>query len=290
MERVTFLIERTGARISCLLNPEALEARRTAGLVRRRGAGGAVLGNPRTDDPLIATGGGITEYDLRLLFDVDVANEGRPLRPQAAAPQLPPPQPEAPAALSSSMPPDAGADQPPVPMPDPGPPPVVDVRQLTQPLWALAETGDTVDGLVAPQLTRMFWGKSWNVLGVVIALAERLEEFDANGVPRRSWLSMRLRRVEESASSSGPPRAPTTPQFENTPGGPPEGYDEDVIDIPVDPDGYATERHDLIAYQHLGDPALGPDICEHNGVDDLLRFPEGTRLRIPRRTALQAVA
>lgn len=301
---MTFLVERTGARISCLLNPEALEARRTAGVVRRRGAGGAVLGMPRTDDPLVATGGGVTEYDLRLLFDVDVANEGRALRPTAVVAQIPPPPeqgvtppppegPEAPApeALAGSLPPEPGVDGPPAaPPPDPGPPPVLDVRSLTQPLWALAETGDTVDGLVAPQLMRMIWGKSWNVLGVVIAVAERLEQFDANGVPQRSWLSMRLRRVEETAATSGPPRAPTTPQFETAPGGPPEGHDEDVIDIPVDPDGYATERHDLIAHQQYGDPTLGPAICEHNGADDLLRFQEGTRLRIPRRSALPQVA
>src|SRR5258705_7174336 len=72
MERVTFLVERTGDRIPCLLNPESLEVRRSAGIVRRRGAGGAILGNPRTDDPLVATGGGVTEYELKLLFDVDV--------------------------------------------------------------------------------------------------------------------------------------------------------------------------------------------------------------------------
>ncbi len=72
MERVTFLVERTGDRIPCLLNPEALEVRRSAGIVRRRGAGGAIIGNPRTDDPLVATGGGVTEYELKLLFDVDV--------------------------------------------------------------------------------------------------------------------------------------------------------------------------------------------------------------------------
>ncbi len=86
---MTFLIESTGARVSCLLNPEALEARRSAGVVRRRGAGGALLGNPRTDDPLVATGGGITEYDLKLLFDIDVANEGRPIAP-AVPPQAAP--------------------------------------------------------------------------------------------------------------------------------------------------------------------------------------------------------
>jgi hypothetical protein len=38
MERVAFLLERSGERISCLLNPENLEARRTAGVRTRRPA------------------------------------------------------------------------------------------------------------------------------------------------------------------------------------------------------------------------------------------------------------
>src|SRR5262245_140427 len=72
MERVTFLVERSGERIPCLLNPEHLEVRRAAGIARRRSAGGAIIGNPRTDDPLVATGGGTTDYEFRLLFDVDL--------------------------------------------------------------------------------------------------------------------------------------------------------------------------------------------------------------------------
>ncbi|HEY2342798.1 MAG TPA: hypothetical protein VGH90_07205, partial [Chthoniobacteraceae bacterium] len=94
MERVTFLVERTGERIPCLLNPECLEVRRSAGIVRRRSAGGAVIGNPRTDDPLVATGGGITEYQLKLLFDVDL------LAGQSGPGTLAPPAAEMPAPAS----------------------------------------------------------------------------------------------------------------------------------------------------------------------------------------------
>ena len=77
MERVAFLLERSGERISCLLNPENLEARRTAGVRTRLAGGGFLTGVARSEDPLIATGGGVTEYDLNLLFDVEVAREGR---------------------------------------------------------------------------------------------------------------------------------------------------------------------------------------------------------------------
>ena len=270
MERVTFLIERTGARVSCLLNPEALETRRIAGIVRRRGAGGAVLGRPRSDDPLIATGGGVTEYDLKLLFDIDVANEGR------AAPARPP---DAQLAASPAM-----SAEPEIPL-------VVDVRSLTQPLWALAETGDAADGVVAPQRVRLIWGKSWNVPGVIMAVAERLERFDANGVPQRSWLSMRLRRVEEASDSAIPPRSPTSPQFESQSGAIlPTDQDQETITVPVDPDGLALDRLDQVAALYYGDPALGRSIAEFNGIDDLLRFEEGERLRLPGRRALPVQA
>ncbi len=39
MERVAFLIEETGERIGCLLNPDSLVIRRSAGVQPRRSAG-----------------------------------------------------------------------------------------------------------------------------------------------------------------------------------------------------------------------------------------------------------
>jgi hypothetical protein len=295
VERVTFVLERTGARVSCLLNPEALEARRAAGVVRRRGAGGAVLGNPRPDDPLIATGGGVTEYDLKLLFDVDIANEGRGARVIATPPvAVPPPESVAPiepimvALTDSELPPPPAIDAPAVVQPEPAVPLVIDVRALTQPLWAFAETGDAVDGAVAPQRVRFIWGKSWNIPGVVLAVAERLERFDAYGVPKRSWLSLRLRRVEEATETSVPPPAPTTPQFEIDSGAAPaDDLDTDTIAVPVDPDGFPIDRLDQVAGYYYNDPALARAIAEYNDLDDLLRFREGDRLRMPRRAALQ---
>lgn len=360
MERVTFLIERSGARIACLLNPESLEARRQAGITRRRYSGGGVLGNPRSDDPLISTGGGITEYDLQLLFDIDVANEGRPARApapplqsmppaavEAAAPEVPadgsaasetpapidaaepdtpvedPPKPgeteapvdpvalDEPAEPADSQPAEsepkpgsepglsqAGPLADAIPLPAsaappaqaPEPPGVIDVRELTQPLWALAETGALVDGAIAPQRVRFIWGKSWNIPAVVLAVAERLERFDANGVPQRSWLSLRLRRVEEQAEGAAPPRQPTTPQFQIDQAGGTgvSREDQEVITMPVDPEGYAIVRHDQIGAEFYGDPALGRAVYEYNERDDLLRSGEGDRLRLPPRELLMA--
>jgi hypothetical protein len=73
MDRVGFLIEATGERLPCLLNPESIEITRKAGLRPRRSIGGALTGRGLTEDPLLYTGGGVTELKLDLLFDVELA-------------------------------------------------------------------------------------------------------------------------------------------------------------------------------------------------------------------------
>jgi hypothetical protein len=152
MERVAFLIEDTGERIGCLLNPASFAVRRHAGVHSRRSLGGQLSGAGLTDDPLLFTGGGYTELQLDLLFDVSLS----------------------------------------------GPPPTsTDVRDFTGPLSRLAENASAPDRYGRPPLVRFVWGKSWNVPGVVAAVAERFEQFDSGGTPQRSWLRMRLVRVTE---------------------------------------------------------------------------------------------
>jgi hypothetical protein len=254
MERVTFLVERTGDRISCLLNPESLEIRRVAGVQRRLGAGGGVLGVLRGDDPLVAVGGGTTEYDLHLLFDVDIAMEGRSAAPPGATP------------------------------------PPMDVRSLTQPLWGLAETAKDSTGATAPQRMRFIWGKSWNVPAVVVAAAERLDRFDATGVPQRSWLSLRLRRVDEEGDPGVPPPTPVTPQFElGLPPGILPTDDYEIVPLIPDDTGLPLDRIDLIAFDRLGDPAYARALASLSGIDDILRVPPGTVIRLPARDQMAAL-
>ncbi|NUR50534.1 MAG: hypothetical protein HOV71_20600 [Hamadaea sp.] len=79
MERVAFLIDETGVRVDCLLNPETVQVTRLAGVRPRSSAAGQITGQGLADDPLIFTGGGRTELTLDLLFDIDfVESQTRP--------------------------------------------------------------------------------------------------------------------------------------------------------------------------------------------------------------------
>src|SRR5262249_60539212 len=73
MERVAFLVEKTGERIPCLLNPASVVVRRLAGVRARQSSSGPLTGSTLKDDPLLHTGGGMTEILLDLLFYVSLA-------------------------------------------------------------------------------------------------------------------------------------------------------------------------------------------------------------------------
>lgn len=192
MERVAFLVEGTGERITCMLNPEHIVQRRIAGLAPRRGGAGIVAGSAWSDSPLQHTGGGRTEIELQLLFDVN-------LLPAPVVPAPPSPVPAQEVVAGEATGRGSAASAAPAP-----PPPRRDVRDHTRPLWQLAE--NSADGGRGVPYVRMVLGKEWNVLAVVEALAERFEQFDTSGTPRRSWLSMRLVRVPDPN-----PPAPETP-------------------------------------------------------------------------------
>lgn len=248
MERVAFLIESTGERIACLLNPNTLVVRRTAGVRQRQTSGSHLTGIGLTDNPLLYTGGGRTELDLELLFDISLTG------PENIA---------------------------------------TDVRQLTLPLWNLAEnsSGDA-DGQRKPPLVRFVWGKSWNVPGVVSAISERLEQFDGAGLAQRSWLAMRLIRAEEApaattASQGLPQPPPTVPSPATVP---PEGGVQvhQLLGTGAGP-GQPQQSESLydVAFRYYGNPGLWRLIAAYNGITDPLRVPAGTVLQIPPQSGQQ---
>ncbi|MBB5872955.1 hypothetical protein F4553_006389 [Allocatelliglobosispora scoriae] len=211
MERIAFLVDATGERIDCLINPETLVIRRLAG-VRPAALPGAVVG-AGADDTLLFTGGGRTELVLDLLFDVDLLE--------------------------------------PAHRPD-------DVRALTGRLWRLAENGQG-----RPPLVRLVWGKSWNLPGVVVSIAERLDSIDTTGTPRRSWLRLKLvRSAEEPPATPGRTTSSAVEAVGNGSGG--QGV-----------------RFDLLAADALGDPTKWRELAEHNGIANPLSVPSGSVLGVP---------
>jgi hypothetical protein len=238
MERVAFILDADGRRLDCLLNPESLRLLRRAGVAARVGHARPITAARLRDDPLLFTGGGVTELELELLFDTSLR---------------------------------------------PAPHRVEDVRELTRPLWELAEGGAPASPTGAPSLVRFVWGKHWNVPGVVLAVAERLERFTPAGAPGRSWLHLRLRRLAPpvdrhvdvetmDASRAEAARAAMATTASSGPTGATDARHEVAGD---------AARLDEIAARHYGNPALWRLLAAHNGVDDPSALAAGTVLRIP---------
>ena len=162
-----------------------------------------------------------------------------------------------------------------------------DVRDLTRPLWLLAENVASEDGYGRLQTVRFVWGKSWNVPGIVAAIAERLEYFTPEGAPQRSWLRMRLLRVEEPAAAHTTRRQPAQPPelLSAQTAVLPEGVNVHEITggtsgAPGDDRG-AGERLDEIAQRTFGDPSYWRLVAAVNDIDDPLHIPPGQLLQVP---------
>lgn len=245
MERVALLVEETGDRIDCLLNPSSVVVRRTAGLLVRSVAEGRLTRLGRDDDPLVATGGGVTEFEIDLLFDVQLA--GRVSRQR-------------------------------------------DVRALTGRLWALAENRTDAAGGCSPPRVRFVWGRTWNLPAVVAEVAERLEHFDVDGTPRRSWVRLRLLRASDRDAREAAPRVMRMSALARLIEAALElaRVDIRVHRVPVasaTAEGSVTlaegQRLDLIAARHYGHPGLWRVLAAFNDIDDPFRLPPGRIIRIP---------
>jgi hypothetical protein len=254
MERAAFLLEDTGERIPCLLNPGSIVVRRLAGVKARQSSAGPLTGAALKDDPLVYTGGGMTEILLDLLFDVSLAGS-------------------------------TGT--------------AVDVRDLTRRLTELAEGKPGDDGYGQIPLVRFVWGKAWNVLGVVAAVAERLEWFTEGGEPQRSWLRMRFLRAagpaadrqgrqDRDLSLSDVPKqmevAPESLRFHQVEGAGAIGGGGSE----AGGGGRTTQRLDEIAAAQYGNPAWWRLIAVFNNIENPSDIAPGTVLNIPPDSALGA--
>lgn len=167
-----------------------------------------------------------------------------------------------------------------------------DVRDLTQPLWRLAENSVAEGGFGRPPRVRLVWGKRLNEPAVVASIAERLEHFTASGAPRRSWMRMRLVRLEETLSESteAPPVPAGLTAEQVTEQLPPESFEAHELvgagGSPGQPP-VAGQRLDEIAHQLYGDPSLWRLVASLNDIADPMHVPAGTVLRLPSADALR---
>ena len=180
---------------------------------------------------------------------------------------------------------------------DPSPGAPIDVRATTRRLWQLAENSAEEHGAVRPPLVRFVWGKTWNVPGLVVAVAERFDRFDAAGTPRRSWLRLRFVRVAESAAEAEAEYEAMVSEAEAaliadaaTPPGPVGPVDEQARALVVAGEGSGTTgptsspgvvRFDLLAADGLGNPLLWRRLAAHNDIADPLHVPAGAVLSVP---------
>jgi len=144
-----------------------------------------------------------------------------------------------------------------------------DVRALTRPLWELSENHHQTGIYKRPPCCHFIWGKETVFLGVVTAIAERLESFTSLGIPRRSWMSLAMQRVVE-------PQDPVE-QFQSENINPDALFPirEDVADsdTTIEAGTVTGERLDQLAYRYYGDARLWRKLAVHNGIynpmDDL---------------------
>lgn len=246
MERVAFLKEDSGERLSCLLNPESIVVRRRAGVRPRESSGGLVTGSNRADNSLLFTGGGCTTLELALVFDVSLAGSS---------------------VVSE------------------------DVRDMTGLLWELAENTRQKSGCKQPALCCFVWGKTWKISGVITAVAERLESFTAKGVPRRSWLRLRMMRVMEKIDAAMLHPTSHSGGWSSSPALGERATTEQAVVHEVISGGtseYAIgERADQLAFRTTGDARNWRAIAEKYGIDNPLALPAGLVVESPSRLDLE---
>lgn len=165
---------------------------------------------------------------------------------------------------------------------------VVDVRELTGPLWQLAENGHRTGSDWCPAQVLFFWGKAWAIPGVIVAVAERLDDFTRGGTPRRSWLRVRMLRVaEHDADLTGgalpPPRIdadalmlPPPPLEE----GPTAVHELQGDGTHIEGRAISNDRLDQLAHSYYGDASQWRTLAWLNDVANPLRMFAGTAMQV----------
>jgi hypothetical protein len=245
MERVAFLVDESGERIDCLLNPETVAVSRLAGIRPRGTSHGQLTGAGLADDPLVFTGGGRTEITLDLLFDIELVDQQtRPADVRSLTRRL--------WMLAENSAQERGSVRPPL------------VRLVWGKSWnvpgviaSVAERFDAFDSDGTPR-------RSWLRLKLI-----RVTESSAQA---QAAFDERLAAAEAEAAAQAVANA--------DPNAPPTEAVRAIGDGKTDPD-YTGVRFDLLTTDALGSPFLWRLLAKHNEITDPLKVPSGTVLTVP---------
>ncbi|GIH02237.1 hypothetical protein Rhe02_03040 [Rhizocola hellebori] len=268
MERVAFLVDATGERVDCLLNPETVQVNRLAGVRVRGTAAGQLTGAGLSDDPLVFTGGGRTEIRLDVLFDVDlVPGQSRPEDVRALTRKL--------WVLAENSAQQDGALRPPL------------VRLVWGKAW-------NVPGIIAAIAERFDYftpggnpRRSWLRMRMIrtaesTAQVPQQMVMDESQTPTDSGPAGETRAEAHAAapaatSSSTPAAAGTAGTAVTVVGdGQPVGPGN-----AAEGSGYSGVRFDLVSNEVLGSPLPWRSLAEHNHIDNPLTLKPGTVIFAP---------
>jgi hypothetical protein len=249
VERVAFLIEATGERIGCMLNPESLLVQRSAGVRPRRSGAGSLAGAGLSDEPLLYTGGGRTSLTLDLLFDVSLpgssvaASDVRSLTGPLWN-------------LAENAGPEGGFGRPPV------------ARFVWGKTWnvpgVVSEIAERLEAFAPDGAPRRSWVRLRFLRTPEPRVPEPPEPVPGDDVP--------------GALPEEVPAGPEVPDEELRVHEVAGGTAPDAEDLGGQGLG---DRLDLLAARYLGSAALWRLLAQLNGVDDPSRLHPGQVLRVP---------
>jgi hypothetical protein len=122
-----------------------------------------------------------------------------------------------------------------------------------------------------PFLVVFNWGQVKSFAAYISQVQAKYTRFAANGIPIRAVCTVNLEEIDVTPD---PKQNPTSGSL----------LADDTHTV-VSGDSLA-----LVAYREYGDPQLWRALAHYNGVDDPMRVPTGTRLKLPRVEALTAAA
>jgi hypothetical protein len=158
---------------------------------------------------------------------------------------------------------------------------VDDVRQMTRPIWRLAENSAETRRRRRPPAVRFVWGRSWNIPGVVTEVAERFDRFAPDGAPLRSWMRLLFVRIGSGADEEGGENYELARRLPHVDvgaapvgtlpvlAGEPEGTTEWD---PAGPRSVWPVDLGRLSHTAYGTPLLWKALCTHNGIDDPFHF------------------